>query len=189
MKYVDLFTVGNGLFADIFKTDFPDEYDILFKNIAPSELDFFAVMNYGDKILLSKINESNHKDYIKSIINIMLDVWLQTEELLSLDYDILNPLNETNIKTGTVTVGDIGIDETLNAKKPFNDEVFKDSERTVEDTNRTKTETYNTQDIKSGSGHNISITRDIQKEIEFRQYNFAIELVKNIVGSITLKIY
>ena len=51
MKYKELFTEGNGLFATYFYPDFGEEYQTIFARTPPEELDAVAVFKYGDRTL------------------------------------------------------------------------------------------------------------------------------------------
>ena len=47
MKYSELFTKGNGIFATVFKTEYPTEYAAIFGDTDPTKLDAYALLMYG----------------------------------------------------------------------------------------------------------------------------------------------
>lgn len=189
MKYKDLFPMPKGLFLTVFKQEFPEEYAELFDTLNPSVLDAHALYHYGDKKLNLKITENDNDEYIKSIIVININIWIERKRLLSLDYDLLKPINEVTSKTGTVNVDGNNNNTNTNAIKAFNDNGFKENERTQTDGETTKKEEYNVTNTKSGSNNNFDVTARIEKEIAFRRQSFLRSVIKDIADELTLKVY
>ena len=64
MKYNELFTKGNGIFATVFKTEYPTEYAAIFGDTAPEKLDTYALLMYGGKTVVSSITSDNASDVV-----------------------------------------------------------------------------------------------------------------------------
>ena len=52
MKYSELFTKGNGIFATVFKTEYPTEYAAIFGDTDPTKLDAYALLQFGGKTVV-----------------------------------------------------------------------------------------------------------------------------------------
>lgn len=61
MKYSELFTKGNGIFATVFKTEYPTEYSAIFGDTDPTKLDAYALLMYGGKTVVSSITSDKRK--------------------------------------------------------------------------------------------------------------------------------
>lgn len=189
MLYKDIFTLNAGLFKEIFFKDLTEQYKELFGELDPLVLDSHANYHYSDKPLLNKIDLNNYKDYIKNIILFNYNIWKTQKELLNLTYDITNPLIEKTTKTGYVIQDNKNNNVNIESATAFNDANFKDNGKTETKENATRKEEYNIENTRSGANGNNNITTDIQKEINFRKQNFYREIIKDIVSSLTKKVY
>ena len=66
MKYSELFTKGNGIFATVFKTEYPTEYAAIFGDTDPTKLDAYALLMYGGKTVVSSITSDNASDVVSA---------------------------------------------------------------------------------------------------------------------------
>lgn len=189
MKYKDLFTSENGLFQTVFKKDFESYYFELFGDLNPEVLDAHAIYHYGDRELVSKVDSNSYKYFLRSYININFNVWKSKKNILSLEYDIRKPVNSVRTRTDNISVNNNSINEALQGAKAFNQDEFKDSERTKNTDEATKEERHVIQDSTSGTGANYDIIANLEKEINFKKQNFYREVIKDINNFLTLQVY
>jgi len=189
MLLKELNSNGFGIFKDVFKTNFNIEYAELFDNLDPDVLDSMLNLNYGQRNVISNIDDSNKQLIIKQILTINVQRWIKIKNLLYLQYDVSNP-KFTESKTGTIKTDNDSTLTGLNGVKPFNEQNFTDNEKEESEKNQTETKTFNTTNIKEGSTNSDDIITSIQKEIEFRtntdNYKYVLSDISNML---TLKIY
>lgn len=189
MKYNDLFPLNRGLYTEIFKKEFEEDYLKLFDDLTPQVLDAHAFYHYGDKLLSNKINTDNYIEIVKSIIFLNKSVWITKKDLLSLKNDITRGKIETRTKTGTVDVKNNDVNITLEGSKSFNDEEFRNREKTNSDREGNKKEEYNITDTRSVTNSGSNFTTDIKKEIDLRNQNLYRQIITEVSQQLTLKIY
>lgn len=189
MKYSELFTTGNEIFATVFKTDYPTEYAAIFGDIDPTKLDAYALLMYGGKTIVSSITSDNVKDVVSAVIAINVQGWEREAAAMLAYYDVPTPVISQIERTETVTLQE-GMNNTeTGANKAFNDTDFSDSNlKTVSD-EKNRTESRKTTEMSTGTGANKSISSEIAKELQLRRDNWRKNIIFALVREITMSIY
>lgn len=189
MKLNEFFGIERRIFTDVFEPVFSTEYQNIFGTIDPTLLDDTVLMRYGNKTLAMTFNNDNYKAIIKAVISVNVDSWNKQANTLNLDYNILNQkTKETVLKVTESSKNDSsGTDE--NQSVTFNNSEYGNNERT----NRTSADTtdreQNTTYSESGFVGGGNITASVKEEMKFRQNNLRSQVIKELVGEITLSIY
>ena len=189
MKFNELFKSDNGIFAQVFKPDFPELYETCFGTIEPVMLDRWTWIKYGGRELLETITEDTYKNFVGSIIAINADKWTNVTNLLAKQYDCLNPTVKTVTTTRQVTTATTEANENINAQKVFNDEEFNDGQRNQTNGTGSRKDDESTTSTESGLGGSALNSTVIKKEKELRQDEYKRTVVAEIVDEITLTIY
>lgn len=125
MKYSELFTKGNGIFATVFKTEYPTEYTAIFGDTDPTKLDAYALLMYGGKTLASSITGDNARDVVSAVIAVNVQGWEREAEAMLADYDVLTPVTGQVERTETLTLQESTDNTETGANKAFNDTDFQ----------------------------------------------------------------
>ena len=189
MKLNELFTADNGIFAQVFKTDFPELYATCFGTVEPVMLDRWTWIKYGGRELLDTVTEATYQNFVGSVIAINADKWTNVANLLAKQYDCLNPTVKTLTTTKTATTATTEANENINAQKAFNDEQFNDGQRNQTNGTGSRQDDESTNSTESGLGSGTLNSTVIQKEKELRQDEYKRTIVAEIVNEITLTIY
>ena len=137
MKYSELFTKGNGIFATVFKTEYPTEYAAIFGDTDPTKLDAYALLMYGGKTVVSSITSDNASDVVSAVIAVNVQGWEREAAAMLADYDVLTPVTGQVERTETVTLQESTDNTETGANKAFNDTDFSDSDRKTANDERT----------------------------------------------------
>lgn len=182
MLYADLFT-ENGLFAAIFAANFPSEFATIFPDVDASAIDYYALMNYGGRILNNKITADNYVNFCNGAISVNLETWLKQASAIYATYNILNA--ETKKTQRTETYSSSSDNTQLRAQKAFNDTEFSDGER-ISDNGNSAHENAVTETV-IGNGGNVS--DNILKEYQLRLHNFQKSVIFALVNEIAILVY
>lgn len=144
MKYSELFTTGNGIFATVFKTEYLTEYAAIFGDTDPTKLDAYALMMYGGKTVVSSITSDNASDVVSAVIAVNVQGWEREAAAMLADYDVLTPVTGQIERTETVTLQESTDNTETGANKAFNDTDFSDSDRKTANDERNRTESRKT---------------------------------------------
>lgn len=125
MKYSELFTKGNGIFATVFKTEYPTEYAAIFGDTAPEKLDAYALLMYGGKTVVSSITSDNASDVVSAVIAVNVQGWEREAAAMLADYDVLTPVTGEIERMETVTLQESTDNTETGANKAFNDTDFQ----------------------------------------------------------------
>lgn len=185
MKYSELFTKDNGLFATVFKTEYPTEYAAIFGDTDPTKLDAYALLMYGGKTVASSITS----DVVSAVIAVNVQGWEREAAAMLADYDVLTPVTGQVERTETVTLQESTDNTETGANKAFNDTDFSDSDRKTANDERNRTESRKTTETSKGTGASKSISTEIAKELRLRRDNWRKNIIFALVREITTSIY
>lgn len=189
MKYSELFTKDNGIFATVFKTEYPTEYAAIFGDTDPTKLDAYALLMYGGKTVVSSITSDNASDVVSAVIAVNVQGWEREAAAMLADYDVLTPVTGSVERTETVTLQESTDNTETGANKAFNDTDFSDSDRKTANDERNRTESRKTTETSKGTGASKSISTEIEKEVQLRRDNWRKNIIFALVSEITTSIY
>lgn len=189
MKYSELFTKGGGIFATVFKTEYPTEYAAIFGDTDPTKLDAYALLMYGGKTVVSSITSDNASDVVSAVIAVNVQGWEREAEAMLADYDVLTPVTGQIERTETVTLQESTDNTETGANKAFNDTDFSDSDRKTANDERNRTEERQTTETSKGTGASKSISSEIAKELQLRRDNWRKNIIFALVRELTTSIY
>lgn len=189
MKYSELFTTGNGIFATVFKTEYPTEYAAIFGDTDPTKLDVYALLMYGGKTVVSSITSDNASDVVSAVIAVNVQGWEREAAAMLADYDVLTPVTGSVERTETVTLQESTDNTETGANKAFNDTDFSDSDRKTANDERNRTEERQTTETSKGTGASKSISTEIAKELQLRRDNWRKNIIFALVRELTTSIY
>ncbi len=187
MKYKELFTPANGLFAKYVCPFFDEFQNNLFQNAVPEELDGLALFKYGNRTLSDGLTADTASVVIKGIVSLRLPEWLKQAEAMRTEYNAVTPTTAKVTKTENRDTSEQGTDNTTNAEKAFNDDMFTDGERDTSEQNKTRTETVSSTTEQQGTTGNVS--ENVVKEMELRRNKWQEKIIFALVSEITLDIY
>lgn len=185
MKYSELFTKDNGIFATVFKTEYPTEYAAIFGDTNPTKLDAYALLMYGGKTVVSGITS----DVVSAVIAVNVQGWEREAAAMLADYDVLTPVTGSVERTETVTLQESADNTETGANKAFNDTDFSDSDRKTANDERNRTEERQTTETSKGTGASKSISTEIAKELQLRRDNWRKNIIFALVRELTTSIY
>lgn len=185
MKYIELFTKDNGIFATVFKTEYPTEYAAIFGDTDPTKLDAYALLMYGGKTVVSGITS----DVVSAVIAVNVQGWEREAAAMLADYDVLTPVTGSVERTETVTLQESTDNTETGANKAFNDTDFSDSDRKTANDERNRTEERQTTETSKGTGASKSISTEIAKELQLRRDNWRKNIIFALVRELTTSIY
>lgn len=185
MKYSELFTKDNGIFATVFKTEYPTEYAAIFGDTDPTKLDAYALLMYGGKTVVSSITS----DVVSAVIAVNVQGWEREAAAMLADYDVLTPVTGSVERTETVTLQESTDNTETGANKAFNDTDFSDSDRKTANDERNRTEERQTTETSKGTGASKSISTEIAKELQLRRDNWRKNIIFALVRELTTSIY
>lgn len=185
MKYSELFTKDNGIFATVFKTEYPTEYVAIFGDTDPTKLDAYALLMYGGKTVASNIT----RDVVSAVIAVNVQGWEREAAAMLADYDVLTPVTGSVERTETVTLQESTDNTETGANKAFNDTDFSDSDRKTANDERNRTEERQTTETSKGTGASKSISTEIAKELQLRRDNWRKNIIFALVRELTTSIY
>lgn len=189
MKYSELFTKGNGIFATVFKTGYPTGYAAIFGDTDPDKLDAYALLVYGGKTVADSITGDNASDVVSAVIAVNVQGWEREAAAMLADYDVLTPVTGQVERTETVTLQESADNTETGANKAFNDTVFSDSDRKTASDERNRTESRKTTETSKGTGAGKSISTEIAKELQLRRDNWRKNIIFALVRELTTSIY
>lgn len=189
MKYSELFTTGNGIFATVFEPGYPTEYAAIFGDTDPARLDAYALLQFGGKTVVSSITTDNAKDVVSAVIAVNVQGWEREAAAMLAGYDVLTPVTGEIERTETVTLQESTDNTETGANKAFNDTDFSDSDRKTSNDERNRTESRKTTETSKGTGASKSISSEIAKELQLRRDNWRKNIIFALVRELTTNIY
>lgn len=184
MKYKELFTGENKLFANIFKDRYRTVYNEIFADTDP---DTFALVKFGNREVIDNMNAENVTGYTGAILDMCVDTFKSRWEVFNKQYDFLKPVIGGTTTDKTVTLQELNTDGSVKSDKTFGDDDFlNDSkEDKTNDKERTEKETVTV----SQTGFTGNVTRAMLDEYRARLLNVRDDIISDLVSYITLSIY
>lgn len=189
MKYNELFTTGNGIFATVFKTEYPTEYAAIFGDTDPTKLDAYTLLQFGGKTVVSSITTDNAKDVVSAVIAVNVQGWEREAAAMLANYDVLTPVTGEIERTETVTLQESTDGTNTGANVPFNEAEFTDVDKQTTTDEKNRTESRKTTETSKGTGASKSISAEIEKELQLRRDNWRKSIIFALVREITTSIY
>lgn len=189
MVYKDLHKDGKGIFETVFKKLYTEQYDIIFAQADPVELDMYALTTFSGKKLISAITPENYTYIISSVINVNVHSWVKQAEAMGVVYDILKPSVRVTEFTETASRDENRTNDKTNSKKYFDDAEFTDGTKETAETQQGWQETKSRTSSDSGIGAGVSVSGVIQKEVTLRELNIRTKVIYQLIDEITLSIY
>lgn len=188
MKYKELYPNG-GLFTDVFIKEYPEEYHTIFIDTPSNVIDGYTLLKYGEREVVRAINDANKNVIISSVIGVNLYAWVKQAGVLGEEYDVLRPIIREIESTDNSSRDEQKTDDTVHSNKYFNDEDYEDGRKE----NRANQTGWQEQKISTsterGNSSPKSISTIITEEIELREYNIKLKVIKDLIDEITLSIY
>lgn len=188
MKFKELFSGAQGIFT-VFEQNFPTEFADLFGEMTPQALNSQTLGLYGNKTLFDYITADTYAEFVKTCIQLNLFNWKRLNDAITAEYDVTTSYKSIHTKTGTESVSSDDNSTFLNAKKPFNNVDFDDTERQKRDGQKSEDRTYNLTDSETRNVGGATVAENVQKEIQIRRYNLQKQIMSEIVDEITLSVY
>lgn len=189
MKYNELFTIENGIFATVFKAMFADLYKTIFEAQDAKMLDTWCAIKYGNRTLIDYITADTYVSVVSSVITLNAERWTKVLEVLNAKYDVLKPVRRETEHSSNTEQRTSEDNENLNAKKAFNDGEFNDGERDTATRTGSTQRTESSTDTQSGIGYSLPLSSVIEKEKNLRNEEYRFSVIEDIVNEITLSIY
>ncbi len=189
MKYKEFFDNANGIFTTTFGRYFPEDVQPLFGEMNPQEADCIALLQYGNRLLCEPVTAENYRDIVKALFNAKFPNWKRVADALNADYSVTTADSVTETKTGSNTLTGQSENSSLVADKVFNDDTFNDGNRKTDTGTDSRTENTESTTTRTVVASADKTAQAIQRELEIRQYNVALGIIREVVGFITLSIY
>lgn len=188
MKYKELYPDG-GLFTDVFMREYPREYATIFKDTPSNILDVYSLTKYGEREVIGAINANNKNIIISSVISVNLHAWVKQARLLDEEYDILRPLIREIESTDETQREEDVTNDTTHSSKYFNDLDYEDGRKENRATNTGWQERKTHTSIERGSSYPKPVSAILKEEIELREHNIKLKVMRDLINEITLSIY
>lgn len=188
MTYSEIFT-GNGLFANVFKTDYPTEYEQIFGDTPAEKLDTYALLNYGTREVVQAVTKDTADAIVSSVIAVNIDGWVRQAQAMTAEYDVTTPTAQDRVITEQVTTNETGNGTDTGADVAFNEVDFTERDKKTTQDEKNRTEERTTTEKTSGVGTGKSIPTEIEKEMRLRRDNWKKSIIFAIVNEITINIY
>lgn len=186
MKYKEL---CNGIFTDIFEAKYPAEYEQIFGDTPSEAIEGYALLKYGERELVSAMNETNKDIIVSSIISMNLHAWVKQAKTLSAEYDVLLPTISEIESTDHSSRNEEKTDDTVHSNKYFNDEDYEDGRKENRANQTGWQEQKTSTSTERGNRGSKSVATIITEEIELRELNIKEKVIKDLINDITVSIY
>lgn len=188
MLYKDLFIGDKGVFVNVFKKDFPEQYAVIFGETLPQVYDTLAILKCGDRTLFSYINDDNCADVVRSVISSSVDNWVLAAKAMMSIYDAAKPVSRETARTEKVDDTETSADISTNSQKAFNDTDFTPDTKGQSDLTKDRVTTHTITESVTGYGDGV-ISDKLKKEFQFRLGNWRESIIFAIIKELTLSIY
>lgn len=190
MKLNEAFTKTSGVYT-IFKNVFPEKYALFYGDIEPSDTDFYFYYKYGNKTVVSLIEDNypNLTTAIKLVISIHLSQWEKAYNTLAKEYDFTSPYTRKTENSGTDTTERKTDNTDTNKNMAFNSDDFVNNEQNITDGKTVDTTTHGKVTTVSGNIGNKTFHELVSSELETARINLYNIIEKDIIDEITLPIY
>lgn len=184
MKYRELFTGENRLFADLFKAHSGETYTMLFGSTDP---DSYALLKFGMREVVEPITADNLTRMVNAILDVCTDSYRQQFEVFSKQYDFVAPVTSETVSEKNTVTSEQNTGGTTKSDKAFADGDFvNDSKEDVlKDRDKSEAETGKVT-VKAQTGN---VTDAMMKEYRARLLKLREEIIRDLVSQVTLEIY
>lgn len=189
MKVNEIFDSSNGIFANIFKPNFPVLYTAVFGEDDPVLLDIQVSTKYGDRNLISAITNETATEIVKATVTVKSDVWQKQVQVFNKEYDVLDPVTSKEVINESYASDETGTNNTIDSKTAFNDGNFNNETKQARDTTGNRQSTTKKESTKSGIPGSLPVSEVIQKEINLRKQNFKKAVMADLIDELTVDIY
>ena len=189
MKYNELFTADKGIFATIFKPNYPEQYGVIFGQTIPQTYDVLASFKCGDKTLVDAVTIETYKDIVSAVIAVNVDNWVKAANIMLKDYDALKPIKSEVTRQTNGNNNETSNDSTTDNRKAFNDTEFSPDSKGTSESTKTNTNEQTVVESVTGIGERKNTSDILQKEFEFRFEKWRESVIFAIVNEITLSVY
>ena len=189
MKYNELFTSDKGIFATIFKPNYPEQYGVIFGQTIPQTYDVLASFKCGDKTLNKSVTIDNYKDIVSAVIAMNVDNWVKAANVMLKDYDALKPIKREITRQTNGNNNETSNDSTTDNTKAFNDTEFSPNSKGTSESAKTYTNEQKVVESVVGIGERKNTSDILQKEFEFRLEKWRESIIFAIVNEITISVY
>ena len=187
MQYKELFTGDNQLITNIFKVNYPDDYNAIFGDTQPTYYDTVALLKWGNREVVDTITPDNCKDVVSAVIAINIDGWRKAATTMQKEFDALKPVRRSTTTTGKGTENQTANDANTESVKAFNDTDFTPDNKN--ESNNTKERTTTDERTETVTGFDGDVYSQLRKDFAFHLENWRESIIFAIVSEITLSIY
>ena len=189
MKYNELFTSDKGIFATIFKPNYPEQYGVIFGQTTPQTYDVLASFKCGGKTLVDAVTIETYKDIVSAVIALNVDNWVKAANIMLTDYNALKPIKREVTRQTNGNNNETSNDSTTDNRKAFNDTEFSPDSKGTSESKKTYTNEQTVVESVSGIGERTNTSDILQKEFEFRLEKWRESIIFAIVNEITISVY
>lgn len=189
MKYNDLFTSDKGIFATIFKPNYPEQYGVIFGQTIPQTYDVLASFKCGAKTLVETVTIDNYKDIVSAVIAMNVDNWVKAANIMLTEYDALKPIKREVTRQTNGNNNETANDSKTDNSKAFNDTDFSPESKGISESTKTNTNEQKFVESVNGIGERKNTTDILQKEFDFRLEKWRESIIFAIVNEITISVY
>ena len=187
MQYKELFTGDNQLITNIFKGNYPDDYNVIFGDTQPTYYDTVALLKWGNREVVETITPDNCKDVVSAVIAINVDGWRKAAATMQKEFDALKPVRRSTTTTGKGTENQTANDANTESVLAFNYTDFTPD--TKNEGHNTKECTTTDERTETVTGFEGDVYSQLRKDFAFRLDNWRESIIFAIVSEITLSIY
>ena len=189
MKYNELFTSDKGIFATIFKPNYPEQYGVIFGQTIPQTYDVLASFKCGDKTLVNAVTIDTYKDIVSAVIAMNVDNWVKAANVMLTEYNVLKPIKREVTRQTNGKNNETANDSTTDNRKAFNDTEFSPDSKGISESEKTYTNEQTVVESVTGIGERKNTSDILQKEFEIRLEKWRESIIFAIVNEITLSVY
>ena len=189
MKYNELFTSDKGIFATIFKPNYPVQYGVIFGQTIPQTYDVLASFKCGDKTLVNAVTIDTYKDIVSAVIAVNVDNWVKAANIMLTEYNAIKPIKREVTRQTNGNNNETANDSTTDNRKSFNDTEFSPDSKGTSESTKSYTNEQTVVESVTGIGERKNTTDILQKEFEFRLEKWRESIIFAIVNEITTTVY
>lgn len=189
MKYKELFTPDKGIFATIFKPNYPEQYRVIFGQTIPQVYDVLAVLQCGNKTLVEAVTPDTYNEIVTAVIAVNVDNWVKAANAMLAEYNALQPVKREVTRQTNGKDNETANDSTTDSRKAFNDTDFSPDSKGTAETEKTRVTEQTTVESVTGIGEAKETTDILRKEFAFRLDKWRESIIFAVVNEITISIY
>lgn len=189
MKYNELFTPDKGIFATIFKPNYPEQYGVIFGQTIPQTYDVLTSFKCGDKTLVNAVTIETYKDIVSAVIAVNVDNWVKAANIMLTEYNVLKPVKREITRQTTGNNNETSNDSKTDNSKAFNDTDFSPESKGTSESTKSHTNQQTVVESVVGIGESKNTTDILQKEFDFKLEKWRESIIFAIVNEITISVY